>query len=195
MNRNTSLSKHISDMLATEEHILEAVVRQRDDEKVKNNVEVNKHIIEIERVLKEHTAALKSLAKQYNVNAEPIAKEAVTKLLGIAAGLYDKMRGKHPLSRDLRDNYTALSLAAMAYTQLHTYGLAIEEQKIATLAEQHLKDLTPLMVQTSKLLPNVTAHEIAEQSDFPVDTSVGKQATDNTQKAWSKDVTESAATT
>lgn len=195
MNRTNSISKHISDMLATEEHILEAVKRQRDDDNVKNNVEVNKHIIEIERVLNEHTSALKRLAEQYDVNAEPVAKEAITKLLGIAAGIYDKMRGKHPLSRDLRDNYTALSLASMAYTQFHTYGLTIGEEKIASLAERHLKDLTPLLVETSKLIPPVTAKEVAEQSDFDVDTSVGQRAVQNTQQAWSKDVTEGARAT
>lgn len=190
MDRKESVHKHLSDMLAVEQHILDAVEQQRDDDRLRDNVRANKVVIEMERVLKEHVSALKALADQYGVKTQSAAKEAVTKLLGVAAGIYDRVRGKHPLSRDLRDNYTALSLAAMAYTSFHTYGLATGEDRIASLAQRHLKDLTPLLVELSKVLPEVVAEEVGEESEFPVDTSVGPQAVQNTQEAWSREVVE-----
>ena len=193
MDRQESLRKHTSDMLSVEQHILEAVQHQRDEEKVKNHVEVNKLIIKIERVLNKHVTALENLAEQYGADAQSTVKETVTKLLGVAAGLYDKVRGKHPLSRDLRDDYTALSLASMGYTTFHSYGLTVKEDRIASLASQHLKDLTPLMVEISKVLPSVVVKEVQQESDFATDTSVADQAVKNTQEAWSKDVTEGAA--
>lgn len=194
MDRKVSLNKHISEMVAVEKHILAAIEQQRDDDNVKGHVETNKLVIKIERVLNEHVTALEALAKQYDAKTESVVKEALTKALGVVAGLYDKVRGDQPLSRDLRDDYTALSLAAMGYTSFHTYGLTIGEERIATLASQHLKDLTPLMVEISKVLPAVVAKEIKEQSDFDTDTSgsVVSDAVSNTQKAWSPEVTESA---
>ncbi len=190
MERKESLQKQLSDMLAVEQHILDAVEHQRSDEKVKRNVKANKVIIEVERVLNEHIDALKHLADQHGAKTQSLAKEAVTKLLGAAAGLYDRVRGKQPLSRDLRDDYTALSLDAMAYTAFHTYGLAVGEDSIATLAKQHLQDITPLLVEISKVLPEVVLKEVQEESDFAVNGSIGPEAVSNTQEAWSKDVTE-----
>lgn len=194
MDRQEAIRKHISDQFAVEKHILDAVGRQRDDGRLKDNVEANKVVIEVERVLNRHIEALRELADHYDADVQPLAKEALTKVLGTAAGFYDRVRGKHPLSRDLRDNYTALSLAAMGYTAFHTFGLAIGEQRTADLAQRHLKDLTPLMVEISKALPDVVAREVGEQTDFPADASVAKQATANTQEAWDREVAESAST-
>lgn len=191
MNRKESIRKHTSDMLAIEQHILDAVRRQRDEDKMRSNVDANNVTAEIERVLSNHVSALEDLAERYGAEGQSTAKEALTKLLGVAAGLYDKVRGDQPISRDLRDNYTALSLAAMGYTAYHTFGLAVGEEKIATIAQKHLKDLTPLMVEISKVLPEVVVRETNEDSDFAVDTSVGSRAVSNTQAAWSKDVTAS----
>lgn len=189
MNRKESIHKQISDMYAVEQHIRDAVARQRDDERLKNNVEANQVVIEIERVLNRHLEALDTLADHYDTQVQSAAKEALGKALGIAAGIYDRVRGKHPLSRDIRDNYTALSLAAMSYTAFHTYGLTVGEDRIADLASKHLKEITPLLVEISKVLPDIVAEETAEESDFPADASMAKQATANTQAAWDPSVT------
>lgn len=189
MKRKEAIRKHLSDMYAVEQHIRDAIERQRSDERLKNNVEANQVVIEIERVLNKHLEALDELADHYDTQVQSAAKEALGKALGIAAGLYDRVRGKHPLSRDVRDNYTALSLAAMAYTSFHTFGLAAGEDRIADLASNHLQDITPLLVEISKVVPDIVAEETAEQSDFPADASVAKQATANTQAAWSPSVT------
>ena len=189
MDRKESIKKHISDMYAVEQHIRDAVSRQRNDERLKNNVEANQIVIELERVLNRHLEALDTLAEHYDTEVQSAAKEALGKALGVVAGLYDRVRGKHPLSRDIRDNYTALSLAAMAYTAFHTYGLTVGEDRIAELANDHLKEITPLLVEISKVLPDIVAEETAEEANFPADASVAKQATANTQAAWSPSVT------
>ena len=191
-DRNDAIRKHVSDQLSVEAHILEAVERQREDEDARAHLEANKVIIEIERVLKTHIKALETLNKEYGGGGQSAVKKAVTELLGVAAGLYDKVR-EHKLSRMLRDNYTALSLASMGYTALHTFGLAVKEPRVADLALKHLKDFTPLLVEISKVLPLVVAIEVAEENDFPVDTAAGTTAQKNTQQAWSTDVTESTS--
>ena len=186
--RKSAIRKHVSDMLGAERHILEAIERQRSDDKARDHVQANKVLIEIERVLKQHVSKLEALADEYGSKGQSTLKKALTTVFGAAAGMYDQVR-EHPLSRDFRDNYTALGLASMSYTAMHTFGLVVQEKKIADLALNHLKDLTPLMVEISKVLPRITAEEVDRQNDFPVDESVVEQAVRSTQDAWRPEVT------
>lgn len=187
--RIEAIQKHTADMLAVERHILEAVERQQEDSDVKSNARANKVIIEVERMLQRHVTALESLSRQYDGGMESFLKKAVTEVMGVVAGLYDKVR-EHTVSRMLRDDYTALSLAAMSYTAYHSFGLAISEERISALAQRHLEDLTPLLVEISKVLPHVVVAEVAEENDdFVVDTTVGSIAEANTQRAWEPNVT------
>ncbi|MDX1547931.1 MAG: hypothetical protein R3247_13130, partial [Rhodothermales bacterium] len=139
--RQDAIRKHTADQLALERHILEAIERQRGDDTLKADARANKVVIEIERTLRGHVEELERLAEDLDAGVQSALKKAVTEVLGLAAGLYDKVR-EHPVSRMLRDDYTALSLAAMGYTAYHSFGLAIGEDRIATLAERHLRNLT-----------------------------------------------------
>lgn len=187
--RQDAIQKHTADQLALERHILEAIERQRGDDTLKADARANKVVIEIERTLRGHVEELERLAEDLDAGVQSALKKAVTEVLGLAAGLYDKVR-EHPVSRMLRDDYTALSLAAMGYTAYHSFGLAIGEDRIATLAERHLRNLTPLLVEISKVLPHVVAREVAEENDeFPVDATVGPEAERRTQAAWNPEVT------
>lgn len=111
-NREDTIKKRLSDQLALERHILEAVERQRGEDSLRENLEANKVVIEIEQVLKSHVATLETLADEYGAGTSSLLKKAVTELAGVAAGLYDKVRDQE-VSRMIRDDYTALSLAAM----------------------------------------------------------------------------------
>ena len=182
--RTNHIKEHISDQLALEHHILDAVQRQREDEALRNNLEANKVVIEIERVLKEHTAALENLAESYDADGRGAIKRAVAEVLGVADGLFDKVRN-YKVSRMLRDDYTALSLAAMGYTAMHTFALTIREDRLADVALRHLKDITPLLVELSRVLPLVVAEETVQEGDYPMETDAGARAVENTHGAWS----------
>ena len=190
-NRKDAIQKHTADMLAVESHVLEAIERQREHDEVKLHTAANELLIRVERTLRTHKTALEALGSDADFDLEASVKKAITNALGAIAGLYDRMR-EHTLSRMLRDDYTALSLVAMGYTAYHTFGLAIGEQRIATLAHSHLKDITPLLIDISELLPVVVAKEVAEESDFTVDATVASQAVQNTQDAWKPEVTDVA---
>ena len=149
-------------------------------------------MINIERTLKAHVDALEQLIEAYDGKAESLLKKAVTEVLGAVAGLYDKMR-EHSVSRILRDNYTALSLAAMGYTAYNAFGLAIHEKQVAEVAQRHLRELTPLLIDLSKVLPHTVVREVNEENeDFAVDATVGDEAERITQAAWAPEVTEVA---
>lgn len=183
------ITKHFADMHALENHILEAIKRQRANDTVRDHVHVNKVLIEVERVLTEHTSHLERLSEEYGGEGESFLKKAVTTVAGIAAGLYDQVR-EDTMTRMLRDDYTALSLTAMGYTAMHSFALAIKEQRMAELALKHLEHITPLLVEISKTIPLTTVEETATDHDgFAVDTTVGEIAVRNTQRAWERDVT------
>ena len=184
--RTDLITKHIADMSALEEHILEAVQRQREDSTVKSNVDANRVVMEIERVLTGHLAALKTLSESYGAEGESLVKKAIAGAAGVVAGLYDKLR-ESELTRNLRDDYTALSLTAMGYTAMHSFGLGIGETRMADLAGRHLNDLTPVLVDLSKLIPATTITDLAnEHPDLGVDTSKISEAVENTQRAWAR---------
>ncbi len=191
--RLDQITKHLADMHALEKHILEAVERQRGNDTVRNHIHVNKALIEIERVLNEHTDHLARMSQDYGSEGESMFKKAVTTVAGIAAGLYDQVRDD-TMTRMLRDDYTALSLTAMGYTAMHAFALAIKETRMADVALTHLKHITPLLVEISKIIPLTTVEETATDHDgFAVDTTVGDEAVRNTQRAWDRDVTASVA--
>ncbi len=192
-DRLSLIQKHVSDQSALERHILEAVKRQRAEDMVRADPDVNTLLIEIERTLESHLDALGKLAESYDAKTESVFKKAFTAAAGVVAGLYDQVRSEE-ISRDLRDDYTALSLAAMGYTAFTAFGLTIKEPRIADLAERHLKDLTPLLVSISEKLPVYVVKEtVKENPEATVDATVGPEAVRRTQSAWAREVTESLA--
>src|SRR5690606_22476353 len=114
---------------------------------------------------------------------ESLVKRAVSEALGFMAGLYGKVRD-HQMSRMLRDDYTALSLTAMSYTALHTFGLAVRENRIADTALTHLQEITPILIEISRTLPHLVVAEVGDRLDRQVDMTAVDAAVRNTQRAW-----------
>ncbi len=184
-HQKETLQQYVGDMLAVERHIHEAVRRQRDSEKAAKFPEAQNIFTRIEAYLDEHIEHLEQhLESLGGKGASPI-KEAVTAVAGVVAGIYDQMRDEK-ISKMLRDDYTALNLAAISYTMLHTTGLALADHQTADIALRHLKHWTPIIVDISEVTPLVVAQELAE--DMPgINASVGREAAENTQQAWSRE--------
>jgi ferritin-like metal-binding protein YciE len=190
-DRNDTLQQYVSDMLALERHIHDAVRRQRDDDKVASHPKVHSLISRMESTLDEHIEHLERHLKAIGGDSSSPVKEAVSAVAGMAAGLYDKVR-TDKVSKMLRDDYTALGLAAISYTMLHTTGLALASEETANIALRHLRHWTPMIVDISEVIPLVVAKELAEDPG-QVSPMVGEQAVRNTQSAWSREATQQMA--
>lgn len=177
------LQQYVGDMIALDQHILDAIERQLEDERIGNYPGAREVVSSIKRTLTSQVDSLEGQLKQLGGAAGHPVKEAVSSVAGVAAGLYDKVR-RDPVSKMLRDDYTALSLASISYTMLHTTGLALKHDGIANLGLRYLKDLTPLVVEISKVIPTIVVKDLAEE-EVSIDTGVGQQAVRNTQAAWS----------
>jgi hypothetical protein len=181
-------TKYLTDLMALEKHLLETINRQRSDEDVRLNVYVNELIIRIERCARDHYDSLKELSAAYLVEENAI-KKALGTVLGTAAGLIEGIRD-HKLPRILRDNYVMLSVAAMQYTTVHAFASAIRDERLASQSLLHLRDITPLLVALSKLLPEVVVADVAVDHGAVIDLAAADLARTRTQEAWSHEVTE-----
>ena len=184
MNRQEIINDYVTDMAAVEKHILEAVERQVGMETTKRYPEAHRALAALQATLRRHVEALEA----YNANTEggtlkEVVKEAVTGALGVAAGIYNKIRQEDKVSRSVRDTYTALGLANISYEMLFTTALSLKEPRLADLALAHLKELTPHSVALSKVVCLVVAHELADE-DKTLDPTVGQEASRRTHEAW-----------
>lgn len=184
--RTDTLQQYVSDMLALERHIHDAVRRQRDSEKVKSQNDAHNIISRVEAQLDEHIEHLEQHLESLGGSATSPVKEAVSAVTGAVAGLYDQVRDEE-VSKMLRDDYTALSLASISYTMLHTTGLALTDQTTADIALEHLKHWTPIVVDISETIPLVVAQELGKEM-AGTDSSAGSKAVKNTQVAWSREI-------
>ncbi len=188
------LRQYVSDMMSVEKHTLEALERQTGDRRVMEYKDAHELLMRIQATLRNHVTALDIyLASVPPVqtskaeNAEAMIKKAATGAMGTIAGLYSRLRTDDPISRNLRDDYTSLSLAAISYTMLHTTAHALHDTRVADLALAHLNDITPFVAALSRIIPHVVARELAVEGKA-LDVAVGQEAVDNTQKAWSHEV-------
>jgi ferritin-like metal-binding protein YciE len=180
------LQQYVSDMLALERHIHEAVSRQKHDATVQKHPQASSLINRIEETLDEHIEHLEQHIELLGGEVTKPIKDAVSAVAGVAAGLYDKVRSEQ-ISKMLRDDYTALGLAAISYTMLHTTGLAMGDPRTADIALRHLTHWTPLITEISEVIPSVVTKELADNG-ATVSPTITQEAVRNTQHAWSREV-------
>lgn len=185
-NKNDSredLRPYVADMSAVITHIQQAVDRQCGDDDFKKVPQAFDLVTRLNTVLSRQMQALNShLEKFPGGGVSGAVKNTVTGVLGVFAGLYDKVRSE-TASRGLRDDYTALNLAAISYTMLHTSALALNESATSALALQGLKELTPLIMQIAEVIPYAVVRELTDEGKS-YDASVVQRAIRDTQEAW-----------
>lgn len=181
---------YVADMAAVERHIFEALERQRNT--FKDFPNALGFIDRLAVVLKTHVENLEThLDSLPGGGVAAAVKETVTGVLGGLAGVYDKVR-KEEVSRALRDDYTALSLAAISYTMLHSTALGLHQGTTAEIALRNLKELTPLIVELSQIIPAVVLKELSFEG-YDIDFSLSSQAVRDTHEAWRPEVTSANA--
>jgi hypothetical protein len=83
----------------------------------------------------------------------------------------------------LRDVSTLLNLAAAELGILHSAALAMKQEEIARVALAQLGELTPLVLEISRLLPGAAVADLASRS-IVADPLAAEAAQNNIQEAW-----------
>jgi ferritin-like metal-binding protein YciE len=150
-DKNEAINSYISDMLALEDHIEKAIRGQLED--LKDYPDVISELRQIHRKVEHHISDLRGLSEGRQAGGvKETVKRAGSAVLGAAAGVIDLVRTEG-LPKNLRDDYTALSLASVSYTMLHTTGLSLGDQEVAELARQGFADYAESLTRLQAIIP------------------------------------------
>lgn len=158
----TLLQKYVSDLLALESHIYQAI-----DKQVKGNAddpEVNSKYAAYATTIKSHRDALASRLAALGGAANSPVKEGVAVVFGVAAGIIDKFRSEE-VSKNFRDDFTALSLSLLSYQMLHTTALALGDRETAELAAGNAKDNAKFVREIERFMPGIVVRDLKKNHD------------------------------
>ncbi len=159
-NEKNVVNSYISDMLALEKHISTALDGQVKD--LQAYPAVVSEIEGIQGIVKSHIASLESLLSQRGGDAESPLKKVGSALFGLGAAAVDLVRSEG-LPKNLRDDYTACSLATIGYVMLHTTGLSLAERSVADLAHRHLRDYARVVMKLHNVIPSAVIKFLQEE--------------------------------
>jgi hypothetical protein len=180
-DKNEAINSYISDMLALEDHIEKAIRSQIED--LKDYPDVVAELRLIHRRAEHHISDLRELSERRRAGgAKEAVKRAGSAVLGAAAGVIDLIRTEG-LPKNLRDDYTALSLASIGYVMLHTTGLSLDDREVAELAHQGFTDYAEAV---SRLQASIPAAVVAffKQEGLPARNDVIPQIRRTIEEVW-----------
>ena len=164
-----TVADYVGDMAALESHIEEALDRQLTE--VKDDSVAMAAVRDFHDMVKQHRDTLKAMEEQTEKTIGAPIKEAGAALIGKAAGIIDLLRTEG-ISKGLRDDYAAFSLAAISYSMLHTTATALGDSRVASLAERHLRDHADAIMRINEIMPGVVMRELEKDGHRADDTAV-----------------------
>ena len=181
-DRAESIQTYVIDMLALERHIAAPLERQGDVDDSKNYARAIGLVTQIKSRTDAHVAALEARLENLGGNQPNPVKSAWSGLLGAGAAAVEGVR-KTKISKNLRDDYTALSLATVSYSMLNATALGLGDAETANLAQRHLADYARLIMDLGKAIPGIVLRELADEG-LKVDVSVAAQAERTVEQSW-----------
>jgi ferritin-like metal-binding protein YciE len=180
---NHAIATYLGDMLALERHIAAPIDAQLSSPDHNEYASAIALITQIKNATERHIAALD--ARLAAVGGDPVGgvKSAWASLLGGGAAALNTVR-KTKVSKSLRDDSTALSLAATGYTMLHATALGLGDQTTAALAKRHLDDIAPIIVDISRTIGVVVLQELRDDGANVV-ISAAEYTQQATADSWS----------
>ncbi|MCD6028113.1 MAG: hypothetical protein K0S78_287 [Thermomicrobiales bacterium] len=152
-----TIADYVGDMTALEAHIEEALDKQLKE--VEDDAVALAAVQGFHDTVKRHRDTLRALQEETGSTAGNPIKDAGAALLGKAAGVIDMVRTEG-ISKSLRDDYSAFSLAAISYSMLHTTANGLGDARVAALAERHLQDHAEAIIRINEIMPEVVAREL-----------------------------------
>lgn len=179
-----TVDSYVTDMLALETHIQTAVAAQIED--LDEHSEFKGPLILLHATCESHVRALEALTVRREQNVGGVSKavkKAFSSVLGLGAAAVDFVRTEK-LPKDLRDDYTAISLAYIGNLMLHTTALTLHDDEVAALAKTHLTDHAQAMVAMQHIIPAATVAFLATEG-LDVNLSVLPEIEKTVKSAWS----------
>lgn len=180
-DKNEAINSYITDMLALEDHIEKALRGQLED--LAGYPEVVRELKQIHRQVEHHLSDLKNLSERRTAGGPAdIIKRAGSAVLGLGAAAIDLVR-REGLPKNLRDDYTAFSLATIGYTMLYTTGLGLEDREVAELARQHFADYAGAVTRLHNIVPAAVLQFLKEDG-LPAREDVLPEISRTIEEVW-----------
>jgi hypothetical protein len=180
-DKSEAINSYITDMLALEDHIEKAIRGQLED--LKDYRDVVGELTQIHRKVEHHISDLKQLSgRRAAGGASDAIKRAGSVVLGLGAAAVDLVR-KEGLPKNLRDDYTAFSLATIGYVMLHTTGLSLGDREVAELAHQHFSDYANAVTRLHNIVPAAVIRYLKEDG-LPVQENVLPEISRAIEEVW-----------
>jgi ferritin-like metal-binding protein YciE len=169
------VSQYVSDMHVLESHILKPLKRQVEQTS-KEQPDVSRALQGYVTTTEQHIARLEArLAALGNQDGlADRAKQGVSVLFGLAASAIDMVR-THPFAKNLRDDYTAGSLAVVSYVMLRTTALACDDQESAQLAETHMNEVIEMLQWIARTIPAQVVRDLERERDVELKSGAANQ--------------------
>ena len=161
--KQETITKYLGDMKSLVSHVHTAMERQKDE--FKDKPDVAQSIARIALSLKRQDEAIGTRLGALGGSPTHPVKEVVSDALGIAAGLYNKVRTEGA-AKGLRDDHTALNLVYLSYTMLHTTATALGDTETASLAKRSFIECAKFVTEIDRLVPTTVFREL-QDGDFP----------------------------
>jgi hypothetical protein len=159
--RTEAINSYITDMLSLEDHIEKAIQGQIKD--LEDHPEVVIVLKQLHRTIEHHISDLRMLSDRRKAGGVTEAvKRAGSAVAGVAAGLIDLFRTEG-LPKNLRDDYTALSLATIGYVMLYTTALSLDDREVADLGQQHFNEYAQVMVRFNTIIPAAVIRYLGQE--------------------------------
>ena len=187
MSRNTTEAIHsyVTDMLSLEEHINKAVKGQVEDLR-DDYPDFVRYLRSVEGQTEMHIDNLKALIERRAERGQGLAdavKRAGSAVLGAGAAAVDFVRNEK-LPKNLRDDYTATSLAAIGYVMLHTTATSLGDREVAELAHAHLRDHARNVMLLHNIIPG-SVITFLQNDGLPARSETLTEISRNLETVWS----------
>ena len=178
MSRTTkeAIHSYVTDMLALEDHIEKAIMAQVEDFEG-DYPAVGASLREMHRTIERHIVTLRGLEDARDagprLDVADFIKRAASTVAGFGAAAIDLVRTEK-LPKNLRDDYTAFSLATIGYVMLHTTARSLGDDRVGAIAETHLQDYAGMVMTLTDLIPS-TVIALLREEGLPVrDDALGE---------------------
>jgi hypothetical protein len=180
-DKNEAINSYITDMLSLEEHIEKALRGQLED--LKDYPDVIGDLKQVHRKVQHHISDLRELSQRRNARTPADALKRVgSALLGFGAAAVDLVRNEG-LPKNLRDDYTAFSLATIGYIMLKTTALALDDREVGDLAHQHFSDYAESVTLLHNVVPGAVIRFLREEG-LPAREDVLPEISRTIEKVW-----------
>ncbi len=180
-----AIHSYVTDMLALEDHIEKAIMAQVEDFE-DDYPAVGVALREMHRTIERHITSLRGLEDLRDagprLDVADFIKRAASTVAGLGAAAIDLVRTEK-LPKNLRDDYTAFSLATIGYVMLHTTARSLGDTRVAAVAENHLTDYAGMVMSLNDLIPS-TVVTLLKEEGLPARDETLAEIEETIRNAW-----------